>query len=84
MKIGLLAIYYNSIFLSRVWELPFLATGASLFPLLLSQLSYLLPPFHVVLIFLLLPWPLNLVCPTVIRMFHQDSDATWDLSLYCH
>ena len=84
MKIGLLAIYYNSIFLSRVRELSFLGTGASVSPLLLSQLSYLLPPFHVVLIFLLLPWSLNLVCPTVIKMFHQDSDTTWDLSLYCH
>lgn len=61
---------------SRYWSLCFPTSAFSAL--------YHLPPFHVVLIFLLLPYSLNLVCPTVIKMSHQDSDATWDLSLYCH
>ena len=47
------------------------------FPTSAFSALYHLPPFHVVLIFLLLPYSLNLVCPTVIKMSHQDSDATW-------
>ena len=81
MKISLLAICYSSLFSPNVQELPFLSVEASAFSLLLSQLFTPLPTFHVALIFLLLPCSFKLVCLTVIKMFHQDSDATWGLSL---
>lgn len=69
-------IQQNSFLPSNTQELSFVNVEASAFSFLYFQLSTSLPPFHVALSFPLLLCSLKLVCPTVIKMFQQGSEAS--------